>query len=45
MFFLQVQDGLYLILWIAIPEAKTTAEKVSNERQKRADINNISLKL
>lgn len=32
---------LYLILWIAIPEAKTTAEKLSMKGEK-ADINNIS---
>jgi phage shock protein PspC (stress-responsive transcriptional regulator) len=32
---------LYLILWIAIPEAKTTAEKLAMKGEK-ADINNIS---
>lgn len=32
---------LYLILWIAIPEAKTTAEKLAMKGE-RADINNIS---
>lgn len=32
---------LYIILWIAIPEAKTTAEKLAMKGE-RADINNIS---
>lgn len=32
---------LYIILWIAIPEAKTTAEKLAMKGEK-ADINNIS---
>jgi phage shock protein PspC (stress-responsive transcriptional regulator) len=32
---------LYLILWIAIPEAKTTAERLAMKGEK-ADINNIS---
>ena len=32
---------LYFILWIAIPEAKTTAEKLTMKGEK-ADINNIS---
>ncbi len=32
---------LYLILWIAIPEAKTTADKLKMKGEK-ADINNIS---
>ncbi len=32
---------IYLILWIAIPEAKTTAEKLAMKGEK-ADINNIS---
>lgn len=32
---------VYLILWIAIPEAKTTAEKLAMKGEK-ADINNIS---
>jgi phage shock protein PspC (stress-responsive transcriptional regulator) len=32
---------LYFILWIAIPEAKTTAEKLAMKGEK-ADINNIS---
>jgi phage shock protein PspC (stress-responsive transcriptional regulator) len=32
---------VYLILWIAIPEAKTTAEKLAMKGE-RADINNIS---
>lgn len=32
---------LYIILWIAIPEAKTTAEKLMMKGE-RADINNIS---
>ena len=32
---------LYLILWIAIPEAKTTSEKLEMKGEK-ADINNIS---
>ncbi len=32
---------LYIILWVAIPEAKTTAEKLAMKGE-RADINNIS---
>jgi len=32
---------IYIILWIAIPEAKTTAEKLAMKGEK-ADINNIS---
>lgn len=32
---------VYIILWIAIPEAKTTAEKLAMKGE-RADINNIS---
>ncbi len=32
---------IYLILWIAVPEAKTTAEKLAMKGEK-ADINNIS---
>ena len=32
---------LYLVLWIAIPEAKTTAERLAMKGEK-ADINNIS---
>lgn len=40
-FFGGVSASLYIILWIVIPEAKTTAEKLAM-RGEKIDINNIS---
>lgn len=40
-FFAGMSIWVYIILWIVIPEAKTTAEKLSM-RGERIDINNIS---
>jgi phage shock protein PspC (stress-responsive transcriptional regulator) len=40
-FFAGLNIIFYIILWIAIPEAKTTAEKLAMKGEK-ADINNIS---
>jgi phage shock protein PspC (stress-responsive transcriptional regulator) len=40
-FFAGLNVIFYIILWIAIPEAKTTAEKLAMKGEK-ADINNIS---